>query len=147
MIHKHVGCFGKCARTRMCTRVSNVQAGITERHRKVERPALLLGAAVPVEIDCTWNHCFLSVIDAHSLCIFIFSFTGSTSLLSADAVCSLCALNYELVCRHGTLQMMLLIQCMWKPSFPRRMDSNACRYGGPGVVTSGENAFALFLLT
>lgn len=108
--------------TRMCTHLSNIQAGVTERHRKVERPALLLGAVVPVEIDCTWNCCFLSVIDAHSLCIFIVSFTGTPSLLSADAVCSQLALNYEFVCSCGLLQMMLLIQCMWRPIFPCGMD-------------------------
>lgn len=101
----------------MCTHVSNVQAGVTKRHTKVGRPGLLLGDVVPVEIDCTWNRCFLGVIDAHSLCIFIFSFTGSPSLLSADAVCSLLAQNYELICRRGTLQMMLLIRCMWRPTF------------------------------
>lgn len=42
-----------------------------------------------MEIDYIWNHCFLTVIDAQSLCIFIFTFTGSLSWLSAEcgAVC------------------------------------------------------------
>ena len=36
-----------------------------------------------MEIDCVWNHFFLTMIDALSLCIFIFSFTGSLSWLTA----------------------------------------------------------------
>lgn len=58
-----------------------------------------------MEIDCVWNHYFLTMIDAPSLCIFIFSFTGFLSRLSAicAAVCSAVVAevryqNHELVC-------------------------------------------------
>lgn len=42
-----------------------------------------LGSEDTMEINCVWNHYFLTMIDAVSLCIFIFTFTGSVSWLSA----------------------------------------------------------------
>lgn len=43
-----------------------------------------VGSEDTMGINCVWNHYFLTMIDAPSLCIFIFSFTGSLLWLSAE---------------------------------------------------------------
>lgn len=86
--HTHIKCPGWC------------------KEMSLERSVMCaVGREDTVEIDCIWNHYFLTVIDAPSLCIFIFSFTGPRSRLSAEcgAVCSpvmaeVSCPNYELVC-------------------------------------------------
>lgn len=101
------------------------------------------GAAVPVEIDCTWNRCFLSVIDARSLCIFIFSFTGPASLLSADAVCSPLAPELRARLPPPSAPDDAADTMYAEAPFLSPRDGLDCSQGtvAPGVIASGVNAF------